>query len=511
MKYERLNNEKKHVSASRPKRENMSMSLKLLILLGFFTFIVAAILWVIQVLMSDTLYAKVKQKEIDYASEQINELLINDSEDIDIALSDLAEQYNVCIKIYSVEEGVFTEEYSEIVLVNSIISNAKPENIAFYYNQANANEGYYRTTIALGMFDAHNPANSPIDSNFIKNDELSIASLYAEIIDRGNDEEYLLLLNSMVTPLESAKRTIMAQFSYIIVFLIIGAVCMAFLLSKFISSPLKSMNESAKKLAEGNYNVDFDGGGYREINELSESLNYAARELSKNEVLQKELIANISHDLRTPLTMIKGYSEVMRDIPGENTPENIQAIIDETERLSLLVNDLLDLSKIESGARKLDKTPFDLTDAVESIITRYDKMKSAQGYNIEFIHNGRVTVSADRTMILQVLYNLINNAINYSGDDMFVGVRQEILTNDCGKNVVRISVVDHGEGIPKDQLPLIWDRYYKIDGVHRRATVGTGIGLSIVKKLLEKHDASYGVESTLGEGSVFWFELNVEE
>ena len=489
----------------------MSMSLKLLILLGFFTFIVVAILWVFQVLMSDTLYAKVKQKEIDYASEQIGELLVNNSGELDETIADLAERYNVCIKIYSVDDNTFTEEYSEIVLVNSIISNTKPENIEFYYKQAKNNNGYYRTSIALGMFDKHNPSHSPVDSEVLRNDELSIASLHAEIINCSDGTEYLLLLNSMVTPLESSKKTIMAQFSYIIVFLIIGAGLMAVLLSKLISSPLKSMNESAKMLAEGNYNVDFDGGGYREINELSESLNYAARELSKNEGLQKELIANISHDLRTPLTMIKGYSEVMRDIPGENTPENIQAIIDETERLSVLVNDLLDLSKIESGARELNKSPFDLTDAVESVITRYDKMKAAQGYNIEFIHDGRVTVLADRTMILQVLYNLINNAINYSGSDLFVGVSQEILTDDNGKRVVRISVADHGDGIPEDQLPLIWDRYYKIDGVHRRATVGTGIGLSIVKKLLEKHDASYGVESTLGEGSVFWFELYVEE
>ena len=308
---------------------------------------------------------------------------------------------------------------------------------------------------------------------------------------------------------KARKNTV--QFAYIIMFLLIGSVCMAFMLSKLISKPLKSMTESAKKLAAGNYNVDFDGGGYREINELSDTLNYAARELSKNDNLQKELIANISHDLRTPLTMIKGYSEVMRDIPGENTPENIQAIIDETERLSKLVNDLLDLSKVESGTKAFEPEPLDLTDAVHTVISRYDKMKAAQGYNIYFSYEKNVTVLADRTMILQVIYNLINNAINYCGDDLYVGVKQEIISDKNGKPFVRISIEDHGEGIPEDKLPLIWDRYYKIDGVHRRATVGTGIGLSIVKKLLIKHDASYGVESKVAEGSVFWFELPMIE
>jgi signal transduction histidine kinase len=114
-------------------------------------------------------------------------------------------------------------------------------------------------------------------------------------------------------------------------------------------------------------------------------------------------------------------------------------------------------------------------------------------------------------MILQVIYNLINNAINYSGDDLYVGVTQKITVDENGQRAVRISVKDHGAGIPEEQLPLIWDRYYKINGVHRRATVGTGIGLSIVKNLLQKHNASYGVDSTVGEGSVFWFELPVEE
>ena len=508
MKLDRI---KEKISRARSKAETMSMSLKLLIMLGFFTFVVVAILWVIQVLMSDELYANIKQREIDLTAEQLNVLLKDESAEIGGTIEELANRYGVCIKIYSVNDDEFTEEYSAIVLMNSIIANPREENITFYYKEAKANEGMYRTSIALGIFDSYNPSQSPIESDMIKRNELSISSLHVEIVDCGEIGEYLLLLNSTVTPLETAKKTIMAQFTYIMVFLLIGSICMAFLLSKLISNPLKSINESAKMLASGNYNVDFDGCGYKEINELSDTLNFAARELSKNDNLQKELIANISHDLRTPLTMIKGYSEVMRDIPGENTPENIQAIIDETERLAELVNDLLDLSKIESGAKAFEPEPLDITDAVHTVISRYDKMKASQGYNIDFSYEKNVTVFADRVMILQVIYNLINNAINYCGDDLYVGVYQEIKAKDNGEKVVRISVEDHGVGIDEDKLPLIWDRYYKVDGVHRRATVGTGIGLSIVKKLLIKHNAEYGVVSKLGEGSTFWFELPISE
>ena len=288
--------------------------------------------------------------------------------------------------------------------------------------------------------------------------------------------------------------------------LLVGAMILAFLISKNISVPIQKMNSAAKRLAQGKYDADFEVTGYREVMELSESLTHASEELSKNDNLQKELIANISHDLRTPLTMIIGYSEVMRDLPGENTPENVQVIIDETQRLSDLVNDLMDLSKLQSGTRKLDMTPFDLTGVIKNVMGRYEKLTQKDGYRVEFSYDTSVSVLADQTMILQVVYNLINNAINYTGDDKLVRVTQKVIS-ETGR--VRISVTDSGAGIPADQIPLIWDRYYKIDKVHRRAMVGTGLGLSIVKHILEQHNTTYGVESKVGAGSTFWFELNI--
>ena len=479
------------------------MSLKLLICLAIFSLVVVAIAWITQVLMSDALYANVKQREVETVSDNIKEMIRSDVDNISEEIERDAERYDVCVNLYSINDGEYKEECSVIVFVESLLANLKDENVRHFYNQAQKNKGVFTTRMA---FDQRPGVPQDVDQ------ELSIVSIHAEIIDGGDRGEYLVLINSVVTPIETARKTIFAQFSYIMFFLIIGTVATAFLLSKLISKPLSGMNESAKQLAQGNYDVDFDVGGYREINELSMTLNYAARELSKNDNLQKELIANISHDLRTPLTMIKGYSEMMRDIPGENTPENVQAIIDETERLSMLVNDLLDLSKIESGTKEFAPESFDLTGAVAEVIERYEKMNSAKGYNIEFIYDGNVLVSADKSMILQVIYNFINNAINYCGDDLYIGVRQDILTNTTGEKVARLSIIDHGVGIEPDKLPLIWDRYYKVDGVHRRAVVGSGLGLSIVKKILTRHNASYGVESKLGEGSIFWFELpTVEE
>ena len=272
-----------------------------------------------------------------------------------------------------------------------------------------------------------------------------------------------------------------------------------------ISKPIATINESAKSLANGNYDVFFEGTGYSEINELSDTLNYAVSELSKTDKLQKELVSNISHDLRTPLTLISGYAEVMRDIPSENTPENLQIIIDETSRLSSLVNDLLDISKLKAGGQ-LDMDTFNLTELVREVMGRYTKLTERDGYTIEFVDAVDVYISADRARMLQVIYNFINNAVNYTGEDKRVVIRESIKDG-----YVRLSVADSGEGIPKEELPFIWDRYYRASSAHKRAAIGSGIGLSIVKEILILHGASFGVESELGVGSSFWFEMKISK
>ena len=282
------------------------------------------------------------------------------------------------------------------------------------------------------------------------------------------------------------------------------AVAISLYASQRIAKPISLTTKAAKELAKKNYDVEFDSKGYLEVQELNDTLNFAKKELAANERLQRELIANISHDLRTPLTMITGYGEVMRDLPGENTAENIQIIIDEATRLSSLVNDLLDLSKLQSGTMELQKSVFCITDSFKNIFARYAKLKEQDGYNIYLDKcKERVFVKADELKISQVIYNLVNNAINYAGEDKTVVVTQQVI----GEKV-RINVTDHGEGIPADKLEYIWDRYYKVDKEHKRSVIGTGLGLSIVKSILNAHNARCGVTSTLGKGSTFWFELD---
>ena len=495
----------KRNAAPKKRNDKITMSLKLIICLACFTLLSVVVVWVIQIFVSDKLYENVKKREIEQTAEYICTGVKNNVNEIEDQIDMYSEEYDICIGLYRVTDNEITEIHSSVVLLDNIIYNASSEMLDHFYKMAVKSGGVYEGQFNFDLFKIDGEVNKELED-----DTVVISAIYAEVFEGNDEKEYMLILNSNITPLGSARKTFGAQFGYTIILLIAVSVFMGYILSKLISRPLKSMNESAKELAKGRYDVEFIGGGYREINELSDTLNYAASELAKNDHLQKELIANISHDLRTPLTMIKGYGEIIRDIPEENTAENIQVIIDETTRLSELVNDMLDISKIESGTGKFEAEYFDLTEAVNETIHRYDKMTAAEDYDINFDYDSNVSIYADRSMVLQVIYNLINNAINYCGNDKFVGISQTVRKDELERDVVRISVTDHGEGIAREELPRIWDRYYKVDKVHKRASVGTGLGLSIVKKALERHGASYGVESTLGEGSVFWFEFPIE-
>ena len=324
---------------------------------------------------------------------------------------------------------------------------------------------------------------------------------FAKIVSTDTGE-YLIIVESEITPVTSVVDTLRYQLIIMTVVIVILSAIVAIILAKMISKPISDATKKAKELADQNYDLTFSGGKYREITELNDTLSYAAQELKKVDDLQKELIANISHDLRTPLTMITGYAEIMRDLPGESTPENLQIIIDEGNRLNNLVSDLLDISRLRSGTADIKLEPFSLTKCIKSIFFRYQKLVENDGLNIVFEHDCEVFVNGDELRMTQVLYNLVNNAVNYIGEDKTVIVRQTV-----SDGMVKIEVIDHGEGIPQEKLDYIWDRYYRVDKEHQRAIIGTGLGLSIVKNILLAHNADFGVASKLGSGSNFYFSL----
>lgn len=331
--------------------------------------------------------------------------------------------------------------------------------------------------------------------------DMAESVIYIKIINDCGEEK-VIMINSVLTPVDATVSTLKAQLIIISLLMVVVAFILAMINSTSISRSIIKLKDGAKKLAAGDYTVKFNSIDYLEVAELSDTLNYAATELEKTDSLQKELIANVSHDLRTPLTMIKGYAEVMRDIPGENTPENVQVIIEETERLSGLVNDMLDISKLKAGTITLQPEEYNITESIRHVLERYNKLREVEGYTIDFLYDSEVTVYADEQKMYQVLYNLVNNAINYTGEDKKVTVKQIV-----NEGTLRIEVIDTGDGVKQEDIPYVWDRYYKDKTTHKRALQGTGLGLSIVKNVLELHGAKYGVSSIQGKGATFWFEL----
>ena len=483
---------------------------KLVFYFLIFMMLMLLVLWVFQVMLLNVFYRNTKMNEMEKIAETI-ELDLRDGEvSLEQTVYDHAAQYLVCIRVFRVDPSNRAIEIADAdVSENCFLHHISRATLTELYEKAVDRGGHYQTMIPFTK-DGSPKDNNPGPEAHQHNERVVTDRLSMIRVDLCYSEDgqipYVIMLNSELTPLSATVATLKMQFTWIALVLIVLALLMAMVFARSIVSPIVRMNQAAKQLAKGNYDVHFEGEGYRETRELAETLNYASGALSQNDRLQKELIANISHDLRTPLTMIKGYGEIMRDIPGENTPENMQMIIDETERLSELVNALLDISRLQAGTEELKREPFDLTEQVQRTVERYDKLRASDGYTVQFEYDCHVSVNADKTLFLQVLYNLINNGINYAGEDKTVIVRQE-----CREDKVRVSVIDHGVGIEADQIPLIWDRYYKVDRVHKRAVVGTGLGLSIVKTVLERHGALYGVESKVGRGSTFWFEIPIEK
>jgi len=461
-----------------------------------FSAIVLGTLWLVQTVFLDDVYRLIKTASIEKSAEYISEHIYD--EDIVSLLDEMHEKNDMRIDVYDTTNGMSFYRLYSTGEQRDLGLNYYPHQLYSYYSdtKAQGSEGLFSEEVRFG---SENPAFPAAERKGVIN------LTCVRIADMG-EKELMLILRSAITPIESTVTTIRVILILLTGFLVILSVAMAFIISWRLSKPLKDTNEKAKRLAQEDYSVTFESYGYREVEELNSTLNFAARELGVASNLRKELIANVSHDLRTPLTMIKGYAEVMRDIPGEMNEENLNAIVDESTRLSNLVSDLLDISKLQSGAVPIEKKVFSLTNCISDILSRFANLSQQQGYSLSFETERENFVYADRARIEQVLYNLISNAVNYSEDKKEVKVSETV-----NGSVVRVEITDSGKGIEPQKLKNIWDRYYRVDKNHQRAVVGTGLGLSIVKEILDLHGAHFGVVSKINEGSTFWFELPVTD
>ncbi|WP_318505686.1 ATP-binding protein [Bacillus sp. T3] len=316
-----------------------------------------------------------------------------------------------------------------------------------------------------------------------------------------------MLIITPLAPMEDTSLILKGQLIYITIILLFAAVLISYFLSRRISNPILDIKKAAEQIAAGNFFARIKISKKQdEIDELAETINNMGAQLSKIEQLRKDLIANVSHDLRTPLSLIRGYAETLRDVTGKDPAKRekqLGIIIEETERLSKIVDDIMNLSQLQSGSVELSKERFKINELIQTAVKSYTILSEKNGVAIVLVESEDVVIEADEIRISQVFYNLLNNAFTHtpSGGTITVNII-------AGLNKVRIEISDTGSGISADELLHIWERYYKADKTSEKKTTGTGLGLAIVKEILEAHQVAYGVESKKNIGTTFWFELH---
>ncbi len=471
------------MNTAKIKKAFKTTSLRAKIWRYFIIFIAAVllILWFLQIVCLGNFYESMKIKDVKSAAVQIVDNY--GKKDYGVMLTNLAISNDMCVDVV---DKYGRTMYSKDTLGKSCLIHGPDSNtmdFLYKFKQSDKKELYYN------------------QFNKITNNDMLI---YMCIIGEVNEPQGYVLINAQLAPVDATASIFKRLLLIITVFLLVLGLIISYYMAKRISEPIAKITKSAEQMAKGNYDIQFEGKGYIEIQQLANTLTFAGQQISKVDGMQRDLIANVSHDLRTPLTMLKAYAEMIRDLSGDNPVkrnEHLEIIINETDRLALLVSDMLDLSKLERGNQQLNVSEFSIKELLEDIMTRYSGLSDKQDYTVIFEPDEDVTVKCDVIKIQQVIYNLINNAVNYTGEDKKVFVKQ-INKPDC----VRIEVTDTGEGIAADKIKLIFEKYYRSEN-HKREVVGTGLGLSIVKAILKKHEYNFGVFSSVGQGSTFWFEI----
>lgn len=449
-----------------------SLTIKTLFILSSFVILILLSLWVIQVKMTGIFYESHQVKRINYVASKVQS---QSPTLLDFSLEKYAYKYDMCIEYYN------GNEYSSYnTKMNGCILNNMDPKVTDYKKALINNEKKY-----MKVYD--------------DTDKIKSLIYYVNI-----DEDRFAFLNINLEDENSSSYLLKNQLIYLVLILIIISFFVSIFVSRIINKPIIKLTEEAKKLGKG-VPVNFEESNIKELDELSNTLKIAASEMNKTNELRKDLIANVSHDLKTPLTMIKAYAEKVRDLSyanDEKRNKDLNVIIEETNRLNNLVNDLLDLSKLESGINNLEYEEYDLVANIKEIIKRYDILIEDNNYKFELDLPKELIVKADKQKIEQVIYNLINNAIEHTGDDLVVKVSIK-----KSNTYYKVSITDTGGHLKDSDKALVWNKYYKKEKQHKRNVVGSGLGLSIVKNILEAHKLPYGIDSKENQYTTFYFKI----
>lgn len=334
--------------------------------------------------------------------------------------------------------------------------------------------------------------------------EEDMLSVFAPITSEYKVKAYVVIHYPMSDIRETVNDYAVIAYIQLSVTLLLSLIIILFF-TQFVYKPIHKITIATEAYAAGNMHYPLQVDSSDEIGYLAASLSYMASQVAQSEDNQKKLVANISHDFRSPLTSIRGYLEAMQDgtIPPEMYDKYLQIVINETDRLTKLTNSLLTLNNLNTKGMILEKIDFDINQIIRNTVASFEGTCRAKKIGVEIVLTGeKMLVTADQGKIQQVIYNLLDNAIKFSHNNSVI-----IVETTEKKNKIFVSIKDHGIGIPKEEVKMIWDRFYKSDLSRGKDKKGTGLGLSIVKEIINSHDENINVISTEGVGTEFIFSL----
>lgn len=340
--------------------------------------------------------------------------------------------------------------------------------------------------------------------NFFGMFDEEMISAFAPITADYKVKGYVVIHASMSTLQKSGNSLLNISYLTLVILFLLSLIILLFF-TEMVYIPLRKITHATEQYAIGNFRYEFQVDSEDEIGYLAASLAYMASEVAKSEDNQKRLVANISHDFRSPLTSMRGYLEAMLDgtIPPEMHEKYIGVVLNETDRLTKLTNSLLTLNNLNTKGMILERTNFDINQVIKNTAASFEGTCRNKMIVIELVLTGeQMFVNADMVKIQQVLYNLVDNAIKFSHKNSSIKIETVEKSNK-----VLVSVKDNGIGIPKESLKLIWNRFYKTDLSRGKDKKGTGLGLSITKEIINSHNENINVVSTEGVGTEFIFTL----
>lgn len=457
------------------------ISVRLWILMLGLIFMMIGLLWFFQIRFLTAFYLESQTKNIMKQGHELTELLLTDvdGQKIKDKLEELNLKYNAGIDIYTQSGNLqySSDQYAQLML------------------------GINKAALITETLQKKEVLKVVTHSRLGYQEVLAGIS----IIDKNNKVKGVILLMAPLAPVQETVGILKQQLVYITAILVIFSFVLAYFFSKAFTKPILLLKNGAKEMAKGNLDIRFNIKNKDELGDLAETMNDLSGQLKKIEQMRKDLIANVSHEFRTPLSLIYGYAETVRDITGSNPDKRtkqLNVIMEESERLSEMVSDMLDYSSLQSNSAGFDIREIDLEETMLAVTNRFDYFR--QKTNIDLvtdIPDMNVFVMADEKRISQVFYNLINNAFVHSGSSLPIIARIKPIGDKY-----RVEIENRGKIIPSEEIEYIWERFHKLDR-QRNSGGGSGLGLAIVKTILDAHKSTYGVYSNEEDGTVFWFEL----